>query len=151
LKNRIKELREEKGVKQIDLAKYLNVSQATLSNWERDVFNLDKESLLMTADFFGTTTDYILGRTGSTPYGADGYGTVNGGENSAGVTNTADKNTQKANNNPLAHGSPPTAGLFGGYSPEEAELCRIYRSLDVKGRHKLMSVAFDLEAAVRSS
>jgi transcriptional regulator with XRE-family HTH domain len=127
LQNRIKELREQKGIKQIDLAEYLNVSQATLSNWERNVFNPDKESLISIADYFGTTTDYILGRADS--------------------INTADINTQNANSPKGTKDLQMINPLPDGFSPEESELCRIYRLLGVKQRHKLMSVAFALETS----
>jgi transcriptional regulator with XRE-family HTH domain len=61
--NRVKELRESKKVKQIDLAKMLNVSQGTLSNWERGVHDPDNDVLAKIADFFSVTTDYLLGLT----------------------------------------------------------------------------------------
>jgi len=39
--NKIKELREEKGLLQAKLAEMMGISQATLSNWERGVHNPD--------------------------------------------------------------------------------------------------------------
>ena len=59
--NRIKELRELKNIKQSDFAVKLNVSQGTLSNWERGVHDPDNESLIKMVEFFETTSDYILG------------------------------------------------------------------------------------------
>ena len=59
--NRIKELRELMNIKQADFAKQLNVSQGTLSNWERDVHDPDIESLKKMVEILNTTTDYILG------------------------------------------------------------------------------------------
>lgn len=58
--NRIKALRELKGVKQADLAKELNVSQGTLSNWERGVHDPDNASLVELAEYFEVSTDYLL-------------------------------------------------------------------------------------------
>ncbi|MCL2170826.1 MAG: helix-turn-helix domain-containing protein [Defluviitaleaceae bacterium] len=58
--NRVKELREEKGLKQIDLAGHLNISQATLSNWERSIHDPDNESLGNLARIFDCTIDYLL-------------------------------------------------------------------------------------------
>ena len=58
--NRVKELREEKGMKQIDLANQLNISQATLSNWERSIHDPDNESLANLARMFDCTIDYLL-------------------------------------------------------------------------------------------
>lgn len=63
MSNRIKQLRESHDMKQIDLAKLLNVSQGTLSNWERGIHDPDHEALIWIADRFGVSTDYILGLT----------------------------------------------------------------------------------------
>ena len=60
--NRIKLLREQKGVRQWDMAEELGVSQGTLSNWERGAHSPDNNTLLILADYFGVTTDYILGK-----------------------------------------------------------------------------------------
>jgi len=59
--NRIKELRENKNVRQIDLAEYLNIAQNTLSYWEQGKYDIDNKSLQKLAVYFETTTDYILG------------------------------------------------------------------------------------------
>lgn len=61
--NRIKDLRELHKMKQIDLAILLNVSQGTLSNWERGVHDLDNETLIAIAERFNVSSDYVLGRT----------------------------------------------------------------------------------------
>ena len=61
--NRIKEVRQSKGIKQIDLAEKLNITQATLSNWERGVHDPDSNSLKFLSDFFQVTTDYLLGKS----------------------------------------------------------------------------------------
>lgn len=57
------ELRTEKGVYQKELAVHLNVSIGTISNYENNVHYPDLETLCQLADFFGVTTDYLLGRT----------------------------------------------------------------------------------------
>jgi len=61
--NRIREIRELNSVKQVELANALQVSQGTLSNWERGAHDPDNVSLIKLADYFGVTTDYLLGRT----------------------------------------------------------------------------------------
>jgi len=58
--NRVKQLREEKNVKQVDLAAMLNISQATLSNWERGIHDPDNESLSILARYFDCSIDYLL-------------------------------------------------------------------------------------------
>ena len=59
--NRIKLLREGLNIKQADFAREFNVSQGTLSNWERGVHDPDNESLKKMREKFDKTTDYILG------------------------------------------------------------------------------------------
>lgn len=57
------ELRCEKDIGQKELAAYLNVSVGTVSNYENNVHSPDLNTLSRLADFFGVTTDYLLGRT----------------------------------------------------------------------------------------
>jgi transcriptional regulator with XRE-family HTH domain len=57
----IAELRKEKGVKQEELASYLNVSAQAVSKWENGG-TPDIEHIPAIADFFGVTTDEIFGR-----------------------------------------------------------------------------------------
>ncbi len=60
--NRIRLLRESCDMKQIDLAKRLNVSQGTLSNWERGEYDIDNDNLIRIAELFNVSTDCVLGR-----------------------------------------------------------------------------------------
>ena len=59
--NRLKKLREDRGLKQAELALMLEVSQATLSNWERGVHDIDNISLTRLGQIFGCSIDYLLG------------------------------------------------------------------------------------------
>ena len=59
--NRLKHLRLDKGLKQIELAEILNIAQSTLSGWETDKFEIDKEHLSQLCSFFNVTSDYLLG------------------------------------------------------------------------------------------
>ena len=63
--NRIKELRMAKGLKQSELAEITKVGQTTISNWEREDTEIDKQSLFKLADYFQVTTDYLLGKSDS--------------------------------------------------------------------------------------
>ena len=56
-------LREEKGIYQKELAIYLNVTISTISNYENGVHLPDLNTLCLIADYFGVTTDYLLGRS----------------------------------------------------------------------------------------
>lgn len=60
--NRLKELRKVHGLRQIDFAKILGISQSTLSTWESGRYEPDAESLVRIAAYFNVTTDYLLGR-----------------------------------------------------------------------------------------
>lgn len=60
---RIRDLREDADLLQKDIAKYLNCAQRTYSDYERGALDIPTEVLIRLADFYQTTTDYILGRT----------------------------------------------------------------------------------------
>lgn len=59
--NRIKELREQHGIYQNDLAEFLRVANNTVSSWERGRTEPDFESLKKMARLFECSIDYILG------------------------------------------------------------------------------------------
>ena len=59
--NRIRSLRQEREMKQSDLAAQMNVRQTTISNWETGFSEPDAASLQRLAAIFETTVDYILG------------------------------------------------------------------------------------------
>lgn len=58
---RLRELRIEKGLTQEALAKEMNVSFNTVSDWENGKHEPDFTMLAKLAVFFEVTTDYILG------------------------------------------------------------------------------------------
>ena len=60
---RLRDLREDKELKQVDVAKLLGIQQTVYSRYERGVQNIPLEHLLLLAEFYHTSTDYILGRT----------------------------------------------------------------------------------------
>lgn len=57
------ELRLERNIGQKELASYLNMSIGTVSNYENDVHSPDLNTLCRLAEYYGVTTDYLLGRT----------------------------------------------------------------------------------------
>ncbi len=61
LNERIKQLRTDRGYSQVDLAKKLNVSKQSVSNWENDNIQPSIEMLLKISRLFSVTTDYLLG------------------------------------------------------------------------------------------
>lgn len=62
---RLKELRAKKGISQAKLAKDLNVSVGAVGNWESGTRSPDSKMMQLLADYFTTTTDYLLGREAS--------------------------------------------------------------------------------------
>lgn len=61
--NRLKDLREEKDLRQIDISNYLSMSQRNYSYYERGVAALTEEVLNKLADYYNTSIDYLLCRT----------------------------------------------------------------------------------------
>lgn len=60
--DKIKSLRLAKGISQEELAKYFGYQRQTASQWERLGAVPRTEVLQKLADFFGVTTDELLGR-----------------------------------------------------------------------------------------
>lgn len=60
---RIGDLREDNDKKQIELAKYLGVTQSTYSSYERGDINIPVEALIKLADFYNVSLDYLVGRS----------------------------------------------------------------------------------------
>jgi putative transcriptional regulator len=119
----IKLLRVEKGLSQEQLAKEAHVTQAAVSQWELGRTAPDKDVANKLADFFGVSLDFLLGRTNdrNTQYFAQNISSSNVVQGSGTVT------------------------IGETISREETELLRIYRSLDVRGRARLLNTAFALE------
>ena len=59
----IRSLREDRDLRQRELADVLNVSQNTYSQYENGVIELTAGNLIRLADFYGVSVDYLLGRT----------------------------------------------------------------------------------------
>jgi len=71
LNKRLKELREEKGLTQAELAENLEISRGSVGNYEKKERVPDGDVLIKFADFFGVTTDYLLGRSEFKNYGQE--------------------------------------------------------------------------------
>lgn len=82
--NRIKELRKETGIKQIDLCKQLGISQGTLSGWENGKYEPDLTSITSMANIFDVSVDYLLG-----------VSDVKGGKDETTLTPKDEKDIQK--------------------------------------------------------
>ncbi|MBQ6698609.1 MAG: helix-turn-helix transcriptional regulator, partial [Oscillospiraceae bacterium] len=57
-RNRIRDLREDMDLRQVDVANATGIDQKTLSNYETGKTNPDSTSLIKLANFFGVSIDY---------------------------------------------------------------------------------------------
>lgn len=60
---RLKILRQEKKISQVELGKVLSLSKQTISSYENGGSYPNPETLSTLADYFDVSTDYLLGRT----------------------------------------------------------------------------------------
>ena len=134
---RLRKLRKEHDLTQGDLAEHIGVVASAIGKYERVENSYPSvEALIKIADFFNVSIDYLLR-----------------GSDSAGVI----KNNIRGS---LSH-SPFIQANNGGVvingetkhslSPEVAELIRIYDSLGVRERLKLLNLAFELEERTDSN
>lgn len=67
--HRLRDLREDRDLKQKDVAEYLQLHQTTYSDYELGELNIPVTVLHKLADFYNVSIDYLLGRTNhKTPY-----------------------------------------------------------------------------------
>ncbi len=60
---RLKELRQEKGLKQTEMAEFIGCIERHYQKIERGEINIPSLTLVKLADFFNVSTDYLLGRS----------------------------------------------------------------------------------------
>lgn len=61
--HRIRNLREDHDLKQVDVARALHCTQQAYSNYELGTRDIPTEILIDIADFYHTNVDYLLGLT----------------------------------------------------------------------------------------
>lgn len=59
----LRAIREDNDLRQSDVAKVLNVSQNTYSQYETGVIAITAEILIKLADYYDVSIDYLLDRT----------------------------------------------------------------------------------------
>lgn len=62
MKEQLQTLRKSKNLTQEDVADIVGVKLSTYQKYERDVIAPSYDTLIKLADFYGVTTDYLLGR-----------------------------------------------------------------------------------------
>ncbi|MBC8536792.1 helix-turn-helix domain-containing protein [Feifania hominis] len=60
---RLHDLREDQDLTQEEVGRVLGIQQTVYSRYERGIQTIPVEHLIRLADFYKTSTDYILGRT----------------------------------------------------------------------------------------
>ena len=60
---RIRDLREDRDLRQRDVAEFLRCTQVSYSHYELGKRDIPTDVLLRLAEYYGTSTDYLLGRT----------------------------------------------------------------------------------------
>lgn len=60
---RIRDIREDKELTQKQLSQILNCTQQTYSRYETGEITIDIYNLIKLANFYNTSTDYLLGLT----------------------------------------------------------------------------------------
>ena len=59
----LRNIREDRDIKQKDIARFLNVSQNTYSQYETGIISLTAEVLIKLSDYYNVSIDYLLDRT----------------------------------------------------------------------------------------
>ncbi len=59
--NNIKELRKQSGLSQKQLAEKLGINQTSVCRWEQNLALPETKNLLVLAEIFNVSTDYLLG------------------------------------------------------------------------------------------
>ncbi len=62
-KTRLKELRTENNLSQNELAKLLNMSKMAISHWESGHSKPSITQLIVLAEHFNVTVDYLIGKS----------------------------------------------------------------------------------------
>lgn len=65
---RLKKLRKERGITQLQLALALNLNQNAISRYENGTREADYRTLILLADYFKVSIDYLLERTDNPTY-----------------------------------------------------------------------------------
>lgn len=70
--NKIRKLRKQRNISQVELAKHLGVSKSVISSYESSVHLPPYDVLIKMAWLFGVSTDYLLGASGNKMLNVDG-------------------------------------------------------------------------------
>lgn len=77
MREKLKQLRKEKNLSQVEMANILNVHQTAISQWEQGRTTPDMQTLIKIADYFQVTVDSLLGKNSAT---VDSYNSLTANE-----------------------------------------------------------------------
>jgi len=126
---------KKNGTTPSTVARELGFSMGSVSRWRKGACP-NSDIAVTFANHFGVTTDYLL--KGDTSAG----NTINGDISGVGVAGNVYGGTLQNVNNGSSLAADSQQQTI---SDEAAELLRVYNSLDVKKRMKLLEAAFSLE------
>jgi transcriptional regulator with XRE-family HTH domain len=124
---RILEQMKIKNVNAKELSDYAGLNNSAITEWKKGKSKPSSDAIIRLADYFNVSADYLLGRTHESTFTASNI------SNSA-VVQSVNNSSVTVNN-----------GSEQLLSDELSELIRIYNSLDVKKRMKMLQFAFSLE------
>lgn len=116
---RLKELREEKGLTQNEIATAIETSQTNIARWEKGKNEPSYIYLVKLSDFFNCSLDYL-----------------------AGVESEDFQPSKKAKFVPHAAND---AAMPGTLSDDEKELLKVFRGLSATGKKTLIGSAHNIE------
>lgn len=130
----VKALCDSRRIAITSLARQLHLSPSAPNNWQNGTLP-KAETIMKISEFFDVSTDFLL-------FGKDRSSNVSGQ-----VSNGAAVLQQSSGNHVSVSSSSAQGTDLQGF---EAELIRIYRDLDLKGKSNLMQHAFSLDEAAKA-
>lgn len=74
--DKLKQLRQENGLRQEQVARLVGADRSSISAWENDSRQPSYQSLVRLAEVYNVSTDFLLGRTGGRPLDLSGLTTA---------------------------------------------------------------------------
>ena len=148
ISQRIFEELKKQGKKQKDLADYIGLSTSAVSDWKKKGTNPSAEYISAIADFLEVSTDYLLtGADKISPinFQNSNVGNVGAvGHNISGTINIGSDNVSYENNFKDNH-SDENYPILSDNDEMADELLRIFKTLPLKERTKIMTRVYELE------
>lgn len=73
---KLKQLRQENGLRQEQVARLVGADRSSISAWENDTRQPSYQALVRLAEVYNVSTDFLLGRTGGRPLDLSGLTTA---------------------------------------------------------------------------